>query len=75
MPRLELKPDPACPVQQLWEPTLFVNDELGVAIDDGCGVVLYKTEAGQWRPGTHIPPQAIALLSELTRYRADCRPQ
>lgn len=51
-----------------WRPRWLVEmgdgDQLGVAVDDGCFVVLYP-HAGEWRPGTHIPKRVAARIAEL----------
>lgn len=52
-----------------WHPKWMVDigggDKIGVAIDDGCFVVLYPHGPNQWRPGTHIPKQVAERLSQL----------
>lgn len=63
------------PVGHLWAPRWKVNEDLGLTMDDDCFVVLYRTEAGRWRPGTHIPPEAVQLLMQITHYRLDDRQQ
>ena len=51
--------DPEIDRQVIWRPKWEVNlnddSKLGIAIDDGCFVVLYPTDDGGWQPGTHIP--------------------
>lgn len=51
-----------------WEPKWKVDvgdgGELGLAIDDGCFVVLYPHADG-WRPGTHIPKEAASKIANL----------
>ena len=47
-----------------WSVDLGDGDTLGIAIDDGCFVVLYLHADG-WRPGTHIPKEAAKRIAEL----------
>lgn len=58
-----------CPIQDIWQPDQIVDVghgcKLGITTDDGCFVVLYPTEFGQWRPGTHIPPPVAKVIGEL----------
>ena len=53
------------PWQPEWRVDVGHGCEVGVATDDGCFVVLYPTENGEWRPGKHIPPAAARLIGEL----------
>jgi hypothetical protein len=51
-----------------WKPKWTVDidgtDTLGIAIDDGCFVVLYR-HGNSWRPGTHIPKEVANRIAEL----------
>ena len=53
----------------IWHPQWIVdvghNCQVGIATDDGCFVVLYPNEVGQWRPATHIPVAVAQLLGQL----------
>lgn len=53
----------------IWKPRWTVEigdgDTLGLAIDDGCFVVLYPHD-GAWRPGTHIPKEVAHRIATLT---------
>jgi hypothetical protein len=44
-----------------WRPRWVVevghNCRVGIAIDDGCFVVLYPKPGYNWKPGTHVPRQ------------------
>jgi len=57
------------PAKDLWQPDWEIdvapNSKLGIVMDDGCFVVLYPTEAGQWRPGTHIPAEVARFIGAL----------
>ncbi|MBA7678139.1 hypothetical protein ES703_86410 [subsurface metagenome] len=63
--------DRGCPVKDVWQPEQIVDVghgcKLGVTTDDGCFVVLYPTEFGQWRLGTHIPGPVAKILGQLAR--------
>ncbi|MBA7674845.1 hypothetical protein ES703_83070 [subsurface metagenome] len=65
-----------CPVIDTWQPTQIVDVgcgcNLGIATDDGCFVVLYPTEMGQWRLGAHIPLQVAKVIGELAETTGDC---
>jgi len=64
------------PTINIWQPKKIVDVgggcKLGIATDDGCFVVLYPTEAGQWRPGTHIPIPVARLIGELAMDGTKC---
>lgn len=51
-----------------WRPNWILEDRdggvVGLAVDDGCYVVLYQHD-GQWRPGTHIPQTVARFIAEL----------
>jgi hypothetical protein len=53
----------------VWEPAAIVDVghgcRVGITTDDGCFLVLYPEPGGGWRPGTHIPRQAVQKMSEL----------
>jgi len=57
------------PIQDLWEPTWLVDVgqeiTVGIAMDDGCYVVLTQAQTGQWKPMTHIPVEAAKMLGRL----------
>lgn len=57
------------PTSDLWSPQWLVDvgDEVmvGIAMDDGCYVVLAQTRHGQWQPTTHIPVEAAKMLGRL----------
>ena len=57
-----------------WQPRWTVKIErgstLGIAIDDGCFIVLYPHEGG-WRPGKHIPKAVAARMAELLEFAAN----
>ena len=63
--------DFGCPTKDVWQPEQIVDVEcgckLGITTDDGCFVVLYPTEFGQWRPGTHIPTPIARVIGELAK--------
>ena len=48
-----------------WKVDVGSGCELGIAIDDGCFLVLYPKETGQWLPGKHIPPAVARKLGDL----------
>lgn len=48
-----------------WKVDVGSDCELGIAIDDGCFLVLYPNETGQWLPGKHIPPEVAKKLGSL----------
>jgi hypothetical protein len=56
------------PIQSTWKPEWMIemgdSDALGLAIDDGCFVVLYR-HGSTWRPGTHIPKEAAERIAKL----------
>lgn len=53
-----------------WKPEWMVNCgqdcAVGLAVDDGCFVVLYQHE-NQWKPGSHIPKAAAEQIARLLR--------
>lgn len=53
----------------LWQPEWRVDVgcgcEVGVTTDDGCFLVLYPAENGEWWPGKHIPLAAARRIGEL----------
>ncbi len=51
--------------QPRWRVDVGHGCEVGITTDDGCFVVLYPTEVGQWRPGKHIPIAAARLIGAL----------
>ncbi len=57
------------PTADLWAPEWLVDvgDEVqvGIAMDDGCYVVLAQTNIGQWKPTTHIPVEAAKMIGRL----------
>lgn len=53
------------PWQPRWQVNVGHDCYIGITVDDGCFVVLYPTESGQWRPGAWIPPAAAKLLGTL----------
>lgn len=53
--------------QPRWEVNLSHDSKLGIAIDDGCFVVLYPTEDGGWQPGTHMPKSVAERIVRLTQ--------
>ncbi len=55
-------PGVVSPWQPRWRVDVGHGCEVGVTVDDGCFVVLYPDEMGQWRPGTHIPVAAACLM-------------
>lgn len=60
--------DPGIENRPNWKPKWVVkdgDDKLGITIDDGCFVVLYQTEEGRWRPGTHIPKPVAESITKL----------
>lgn len=52
-----------------WRPQWFVDVgdhcRLGIAVDDGCFIVLYPHPNGVWRPGTHVPQAVANRMAEL----------
>jgi hypothetical protein len=52
----------------VWKPRWTVEigdgDTLGLAIDDGCFVVLYP-HGNAWRPGTHVPKEVAHRIAAL----------
>jgi len=48
-----------------WKVDVGSGCELGIAVDDGCFMVLYRNKTGQWLPGKHIPPAVASKLGEL----------
>lgn len=53
-----------------WRPEWVIdigNGKLGVAVDDGCLVVLYPRPGNTWRPGTHIPKAVAIQIAELLK--------
>jgi len=68
--------DPANPSRTAqWHPRWMVDGEkgvvLGIAIDDGCFVVLYPHGKDAWRPGTHIPRMVAKRIAELLEFTTD----
>ena len=61
-------PDEPLTRYSAWRPRWTVQvgngDELGIATDDGCFVVLYP-HRNEWRPGTHIPKEVAAQIARL----------
>jgi hypothetical protein len=59
------------PARVAWTPrwTVDVGNgcSLGIAIDDGCFVVLYH-HGDSWRPGKHIPKAVAVRISELLAF-------
>ena len=58
-----------------WQPQWTVDtgpkgDTLGIAVDDGCFVVLYPHEGG-WRPGKHIPRAVAERMAELLEFASN----
>lgn len=58
------------PIPDLWQPQWFVDVgsevTVGIAMDDGCYVVLLQQPTGQWRPTTHIPVEAAKMIGRLS---------
>lgn len=52
--------------QPRWKVDLGDGDTIGIAIDDGCFVVLYP-HGDAWRPGTHIPKEAADQIAKLAK--------
>ncbi len=55
--RVEYKPK--------WKVDVGSGCELGISTDDGCFLILYPKETGQWKPGKHIPPVVARELGKL----------
>ena len=57
------------PTSDVWHPQWLVDVgsevQVGIALDDGCYVVLAQTQIGQWKPTTHVPVEAAKMLSRL----------
>lgn len=55
--------------QVIFEPAMLVDVgcgcRVGITSDDGCFLVLYPQPRGGWRPGKHIPRQAVEKMAEL----------
>ena len=56
-------------VKSNWQPKYIVDVgcgcEVGLSTDDGCFIVLYPNDVGQWELGTHIPMQVAQLIAKL----------
>jgi hypothetical protein len=50
--------------QPQWKVETGKDSAIGIAIDDGCFVVLYP-HGHTWRPGTHIPKEAASQIAKL----------
>ena len=52
-----------------WKPEWLVDVghdcQVGIAIDDGCYIVLCPNDVGQWLPTKHIPIAAAKFLGGL----------
>lgn len=59
----------AKPTPDLWEPQWLVDVDaeivMGIALDDGCYVVLNQLPCGNWKPSTHIPVEAAKMIGRL----------
>lgn len=55
--------------QVIREPMAIVDVghgcRVGIMSDDGCFLVLYPQPGGGWKPGKHIPRQAVEKMAEL----------
>ena len=68
----ELRQSPVVAREPQWKVDVGQGCEVGVAIDDGCYLVLLPSEVGQWRPTTYIPRAVALFLGQLaSRYKAD----
>jgi hypothetical protein len=47
-----------------WKVDVGNGDTVGIAVDDGCFVVLYR-QGTSWRPGKHIPKTVAQRMAEL----------
>lgn len=62
--------DPGLDNRPAWKPQWEVkdgDDKVGITVDDGCFVVLFPTEDGRWRPGTHIPKPVAESITHLLK--------
>lgn len=59
----------AKPTPDLWQPQWLVDigaeTVMGIALDDGCYVVLNQMPSGNWKPVTHIPVEAAKMIGRL----------